>query len=227
MEQAGSRTFVKSLSIEIILVTILSIGICKFLQTFFCNNEAVMTLAVPVILITAAIIPTIVRGKNLSQIGFRTGDIQLQLKILFVVFAVVFPGLVIGILLLDHYKVPLPMRPIIPEGRLFIWFCYQILFVAIPEEIFFRGYLQSNIIYLLNTVTVKKNGFLEWYGIIICAVVFAVSHAVFLGSAISILTFFPGLIMGWLFFRTNSLLAPILFHIIANIGYGVIAAIIA
>lgn len=227
MEQAGSRTFVKSLSIEIILVTIISIGICKLLQTCFRDNEAVMTLAVPVILITAAIIPTILRGKNLSQIGFRTGDIRLQLKALFVAFIVVFPSLVIGILLLDHYKVPLPMRPIIPEGRLCIWFCYQILFAAIPEEIFFRGYLQSNIIYLLNTVTGKKNGFLEWYGIIICAVAFAVSHALLLGSAISLITFFPGLIMGWLFFRTNSLLAPILFHVIANIGYGVIAAIIA
>ncbi len=226
MDQANNKTY-KSLFIEIIAITIISIGISKLLKTVFHDSESITTLAVPVILISAAIIPTIIHRKNLSQIGLRTGDLKLQFKILFITCAMVFPLLFIGVLLLDHYKVSLPMRPIIPEGRFYIWFCYQILFVAIPEEIFFRGYLQSNIIYLFSSLSGKKIRFLEWYGIIICAVAFALSHVVLLGSSISLITFFPGLIMGWLFFRTNSLLAPILFHVIANIGYGVIAAIIA
>ncbi|MBN2589184.1 MAG: CPBP family intramembrane metalloprotease [Sedimentisphaerales bacterium] len=227
MEQASNKTSGKSLLIEIIVITIISIGVSKLLQVGFSDNQTLMALAVPVILISAAIIPTIVRRKDLCQIGFRIGDFRRQLKVLFAAFVIVFSALVAGVLLLDHYKVQLPMRPIIPEGRLYIWFCYQILFVAIPEEVFFRGYLQSNIIYLFNTVTGKKFRFLEWYGIIICAIVFAVSHVILLGSIISIITFLPGLIMGWLFFRTNSLIAPILFHSIANIGYGIIATVIA
>ena len=199
----------------------------KLLKVCFSANEALMTLSIPVILIAAAIIPSIIHRKDLSQIGFQIGDFSRQVKLLFATFVIVFPGLFVCVFLLDHFKIALPMRPIIPEGRSYIWICYQILFVAIPEEFFFRGYLQSNIIYLFNTLSGKKHRFTHWYGIIICAMIFALSHVILLGSINSIITFFPGLVMGWLFFRTNSLIAPILFHSLANIGYGVIATIIA
>ncbi len=46
-------------------------------------------------------------------------------------------------------------------------------------------------------------------------------------SDISILTFLPGLLMAWLFVRTRSLLAPILFHGLANVSYGIMAATFA
>ena len=226
MEQVRNKTSSKYLSIEVILITVISIGICKLLLINF-DSEAMMALIVPVILVSAAIIPTLIRKSDLSQIGFNIGNIRLILRLHVITCVAVFTVLLCGIMLLDHYKVLLPMRPIIPERRLYIWFCYQFLFAAVPEELFFRGYLQSNIINILNTVAGKKSVFLSWCAIFISAMVFAVSHAVLLGNVISLITFFPGLILGWLFFRTNSLLAPILFHGIANIGYAVIAGLIA
>jgi membrane protease YdiL (CAAX protease family) len=42
-----------------------------------------------------------------------------------------------------------------------------------------------------------------------------------------IITFLPGLIFGWLLVKTKSLLAPVLFHGLANAVYGLIAAALA
>jgi len=51
------------------------------------------------------------------------------------------------------------------------------------------------------------------------AAFFAIAHAMVYGQLISVLTFLPGLILGWLFVQTRSLLAPILFHGLANTWY--------
>ncbi len=89
----------------------------------------------------------------------------------------------------------------------------QLLLVAVPEEVFFRGYLQNR---LGNNIK----------GIIIVSLLFALGHFITLclggGHNISvcsqaILTFFPSLVMGYLYFATKSLWASIIFHFFANI----------
>ena len=56
---------------------------------------------------------------------------------------------------------------------------------------------------------------------------FALAHLIILYDLSSLATFFPGLILAWLFIKTRSLLAPILFHAFANIFYALITALIA
>ncbi|MEM7009787.1 MAG: CPBP family intramembrane glutamic endopeptidase [Thermodesulfobacteriota bacterium] len=89
----------------------------------------------------------------------------------------------------------------------------QLLMVALPEEVFFRGYLQTK---LGNNIK----------GIIIVSALFAVGHFITLciagGHNIAIcsqaiLTFFPSLVMGYLYIKTKSLWASIIFHFFANI----------
>lgn len=89
----------------------------------------------------------------------------------------------------------------------------QLLLVALPEEVFFRGYLQQKI---GNNIK----------GVIIVSLLFAVGHFVTLclggGHNIAIcsqavLTFFPSLVMGYLYVVTKSLWASIIFHFFANI----------
>ncbi len=41
---------------------------------------------------------------------------------------------------------------------------------------------------------------------------------------VGMLTFFPGVVMGWLYWKSDSLLGPILFHGCANIGYAWLGA---
>jgi membrane protease YdiL (CAAX protease family) len=119
----------------------------------------------------------------------------------------------------------MPLSPIIPEGRWFSWLAYQFMYVAVAEEIFFRGYFQSNVLSLLTISVQKSRAFSEIISIIISAIVFAISHCLILGSLMPIITFLPGLIFGWLLVKTKSLLAPVLFHGLANVMYGLIAVV--
>jgi len=89
----------------------------------------------------------------------------------------------------------------------------QLLMVALPEEVFFRGYLQNRI---GNNIK----------GVIIVSLLFAVGHFITLclggghNLAIctqAILTFFPSLVMGYLYLVTRTLWASIIFHFFANI----------
>lgn len=95
----------------------------------------------------------------------------------------------------------------------------QLLLVALPEEVFFRGYLQNKI---GNNIK----------GVIIVSLLFAVGHFITLclggGHNIAIcsqaiLTFFPSLVMGYLFLKTKTLWASIIFHFFANIVHIAIA----
>ena len=95
----------------------------------------------------------------------------------------------------------------------------QLLLVALPEEVFFRGYLQQKI---GNNIK----------GVIIVSLLFAVGHFITLclggGHDIAIcsqaiLTFFPSLVMGYLYIVTKSLWASIIFHFFANIVHIAVA----
>jgi membrane protease YdiL (CAAX protease family) len=178
------------------------------------------------VLITAALVPTYLRKKRFSEIGLHLEQLWMVLRVLLLTCVVVFPLLLAGIFLLRRFNIGLPLSPIIPEGRWVSWLAYQFMYIAVAEEIFFRGYFQSNIVFLLTMSVQKKRAFLEISGIIISATVFAISHCLILGGIMPIITFLPGLIFGWLLVKTKSLLAPVLFHGLANVFYGLIATIL-
>lgn len=85
--------------------------------------------------------------------------------------------------------------------------------IAFPEEFFFRGYLQR-----------KFGG--GWGAIVSASVLFAVAHilviCVFTGGGAcgrNALTFFPSLLMGYLYMRTGTIWSSVFFHFAANIVY--------
>ena len=85
--------------------------------------------------------------------------------------------------------------------------------IAFPEEFFFRGYLQRTL----------GDG---WGAIIAASVLFAVAHllviCIFSGGsycAQNALTFFPSLVMGYLYMRTGTIWSSVFFHFAANIVY--------
>ncbi len=86
---------------------------------------------------------------------------------------------------------------------------FQFLGVAFPEEVFFRGYIQESL---------KRN----FQAVLITGLLFSLSHlpdAIFSNNWISLMSFFPSLIMGWLYLRTGNILPGIIFHFFANILY--------
>jgi membrane protease YdiL (CAAX protease family) len=93
------------------------------------------------------------------------------------------------------------------------------MYMAMAEEVFFRGCVQSNIMRLADPVIGKQPRLKEWAGIGVYAACFAAAHVIIQGRIVSVLTFLPGVVLGCLFIRTKSLLAPILFHGSVNVCY--------
>ena len=212
------------LLIEVLCVTVVTIWLIKIVR----NNVNIRGdwFLAPFLLITAALISTRLRKRSFAEIGLRVGQSGLILRVLCATCVIVFPLLLAGIFVLKHLNIQLPLSPIIPEGRWLSWVAYQFMYVAVAEEIFFRGYFQCNVLSLLTMSVQKSRVFLEIIAIIISATVFAISHCLILGSVMPIITFLPGLIFGWLLVKTKSLLAPVLFHGLANVFYGLIAAVL-
>jgi len=179
----------------------------------------------PACLVAAAIILAIVREEPFAEIGLSVGRIKQAFPILaltcLIAFSATFAGL--WLLKLNGYETPLRVaRP--ANGRVIAWLFYQFLYVAVAEEVFFRGYLQTNLIRLIAIMKCSRR-LQNWMSIVLCAACFAVAHIVVQGKIAAVLTFLPGLILGWLFVRTKSLLAPILFHGLANTCYCIAATL--
>jgi len=214
---------------ETILVTIAVILTIRFLSRGSISSapwSRALWFAVPAVLVAAALVPTIIRRDRFAQIGFSARQIKLTLLTVCGACAVVFPATYAGLWLLRYYGLEPPLRVVLPENRQWLsWVVYQFLYVAVAEEVFFRGYLQSNILRLTDTMKWRSRGWpapsglQNWVSIVLSAACFAGAHIIVQGQAASALTFLPGLILGWLFIRTRTLLAPIFFHGLANTCY--------
>ncbi len=96
---------------------------------------------------------------------------------------------------------------------------YQILMVALPEEVFFRGYLQSILVkrYSKKITVLPIGGLAISQAVVITSVLFALSHSIIAWQWWHFAIFFPSLAFGFLREKTNGLLAPILFHSCCNL----------
>ncbi len=215
-----------SLLVETILVTTAAVLAIKIFQTSLASG--IGWFVTPGILVTASLIPTIIKKGKFSEIGLSFRQIKSSLVVLAWTCCVVFPAMFCSFALLKSCGLNLPLRPVLPQNQeLVSWLFYQFMYVAVAEEVFFRGFLQSNILRLMNTLLPDRHTMQCWVSIVISAACFAAAHIILQGRILSILTFLPGLILGWLCIRTKSLLAPILFHGIANMSYYLIAGVLA
>ena len=89
----------------------------------------------------------------------------------------------------------------------------HLLAVAFPEEFFFRGYLQRNLGGGTGAVVAASTMFAFAHFLVIC--VFSGGGA----CAQNILTFFPSLVMGYLYMKTRTLWSSVFFHFAANVVY--------
>ena len=174
----------------------------------------------PVILILAAIIPSKIRKSSLAPIGFEPGQITSSLAVLVPTCMVLFLAMFCGLWLLKYMGLGFPLQPVLPKGQpLILWMLFQLLYVAVAEEVFFRSYVHNNLLVLLRSGSSDSRSGKRWLSIFLSAACFAIAHIVISGQLIAAVTFVPGMVLGWLFIRTKCLLAPILFHGLANICY--------
>ena len=91
----------------------------------------------------------------------------------------------------------------------------QLLIIGLSEEIFFRGYLQTQ----FDRVWGRPYRFLgtTWgVGLPLAAALFAVCH-MWSGGPARLIVFFPGVLYGWLRTRTDTILVPAVYHGVSNL----------
>lgn len=91
----------------------------------------------------------------------------------------------------------------------------QLLVVALPEEMFFRGYVLSRLRTVLPP-TWRLLGTPFGLAHVLAAVLFALVHLFAVPSPHRLLVFFPGLLFGWLAERSRGSVAPAIHHALAN-----------
>ena len=218
----GLKRFNIFLLAETALVTIAAILAIRLLAAS--SFSRVAWFVSPGILIAAALVPTAIRRAEFPKIGLNVRQICPTLLVVCRTCVVVFSVLFAGLWLLKSFGLGLPLQPVQPKEQGWVnWLFYQFMYVAVAEEVFFRGYVQNNILRLTKPGKDGQSRLWKWLSIVLSATCFAVAHIIIQGKAIFALTFLPGLVLGWLFIRTKFLLAPILFHGLANICYYLMA----
>lgn len=92
----------------------------------------------------------------------------------------------------------------------------QVLGIAVPEEMFYRGYVQT----ALDDASRRRFRFLGaniGAGILLGSLIFALGHVATTGSPARLSVFFPSLVFGWLRAKTGGIGAAVSFHAACNI----------
>ena len=108
-------------------------------------------------------------------------------------------------------------------GWLLPYIIVQLGLVALPEEWFFRGYLQARMDQHMGTPW-RFLGTSFGPGLVIAAIAFAALHPILLPGVHRLLVFFPALLFGWLRARTGNIGAAVVVHAACNLLQALTAA---
>lgn len=92
----------------------------------------------------------------------------------------------------------------------------QLVIIALPEEAFYRGYLQSRLDEALPG-RVRVLGATVGPALIVSSVIFALGHFATIREPARLAVFFPSLVFGWLRARTKGIGASVAFHASCNL----------
>jgi len=105
----------------------------------------------------------------------------------------------------------------------------QLLVIALPEEMFYRGYLQTRLERAFDN-KLRLLGAQVGAGVLLTSAIFAVGHFLSTPDAARLAVFFPSLLFGWLRARTGAIGSAVLYHAACNLfssylahGYGLVA----
>jgi membrane protease YdiL (CAAX protease family) len=92
----------------------------------------------------------------------------------------------------------------------------QLVIIALPEEAFYRGYLQSRLDEALPQ-RLRLFGANIGPSLVVTSVIFALGHFATIREPARLAVFFPSLVFGWLRARTGGVGAGLTFHAACNV----------
>jgi len=125
--------------------------------------------------------------------------------------ALVFPAFAVGFARYHHRTLSWtpPVRP-------FDAVLGQLIVVALPEEAFFRGYVQTAFDRSFRG-RVRILGADVGMGLVLSSAIFAFGHLATVWNPARLAVFFPSLVFGWMRARTGGIGAGVLFHATCNL----------
>ncbi len=202
--------------LEVTLVFGVVIGICKILYTFrsieFISQTlpvwaAALFLYVPLFLLFRT-------RTRPEEWGLTLERTFLSIN-MFLVFSLLFlPAFGLLYWFYRAWWFGLPVRIAFQQDWLLL-LLYHLLCVALPEEVFYRGYIQSRL-NLAFSWRLDLLGGRVGVGWVYTSVLFALGHYIISLRPESLATFVPGLLFGWLRERTGSVVASTAFHALCN-----------
>ncbi len=211
---------VRHLWLELVVVCLVVLGSIKLALTI--QGLIGVTLG-PIMLIGVPLVLCTRRGCPWRELGLDWGRPPRDIRYLGLAGAVGLTLLFLGLLVCRLTRVDiLPRGSVAPENW-FGWALSQCTHVAFPEEVFFRGYLVSLLLAIGRCRWQERPERTLVFSVVLSSLLFALSHVFVWGEPARVLTFFPGLLMGWLFVKTRSLVMPVAFHTMANWAYVFVA----
>ncbi|MCA9771682.1 MAG: CPBP family intramembrane metalloprotease [Myxococcales bacterium] len=216
-EAGGARPLTRAGVIaEVTIVYAVAILLLRFLDA---NRGAPIlrdyfAVLVPAVFLYLPIGVLILRKAPFEIMGFRVESWRKTLLYGLGMTALVLPLFVLGYKVYAqwffHWRITFQWPKDAAETML-----YQLLCVALPEELFYRGYMQSR---LGQVFRQPKHWFLGAFGIaiLISNFYFAIGHVLINFDFFRASTFIPGLLFAWLRFRTGSIYAGAFCHAMCN-----------
>jgi membrane protease YdiL (CAAX protease family) len=107
---------------------------------------------------------------------------------------------------------PAPLQPVLNDAL------GQLLVIALPEEAFYRGYLQTSLEReLAPRFALSIFGTRVGLGVVVTSAIFALGHLLTELNPARLAVFFPALLFGFLRARTGGIGASLLFHALCNL----------
>jgi uncharacterized protein len=175
------------------------------------------------------------RDFDYRDAGLRADPVGLNAAVLGVAIAVSFPPFIVGFFQFYDRVCGLDLGPIsrwlasycgswlgfsggdlhLPK-RFALQALSALVVTAIPEEIFFRGYLMER----LERVWPPRRrlfGAKVGLALVVSSALFAIAHVAVIPNPVRLAVFFPSLVFGWMWSRTGSIAVGALFHAACNV----------
>jgi len=176
------------------------------------------------------------RGKDLVDFGFHTSPRLRSIVIAGTYIAVVFPIFMVGfVMFYDIACAPgSAIGRLSPPGMCYAFHGWsgahlsgfgwatlelafvQVVVVALPEELFFRGLIHELCEKALPPKRRVFGGGIGW-ALVISSALFALGHLAVTFDARRLVVFFPGLTFGWMRSATGSIFAGVIAHAASNL----------
>jgi hypothetical protein len=175
------------------------------------------------------------RGEDIEDYGFVLGPLRRELVMVAIAVAVIVP--VFAVVYFGFYDVACSssalahvvpagmcsrylgtgaLKPFPLDGEFFQFVVVQLVVVAMTEELFFRGFLLGLLEKRFPPARRVLGGGIG-LALVISAAAFAVVHVPRTGDPRQLMTFFPGLLFGWMRSSTKSIVPSTLTHLTCNV----------